>query len=360
YVRSSVTSVERLGTKRGIAKKRVLPLVEMLSLFRLVMIVGPNLVTGTFLLNNCYAFVLFDSGLNRSFVSTRFSSMLDIDLVKIDTSYEVKLADERVVSTNTVLKGCTSNLVNHIFKIDLLPIELGTFDVIIGLDWLVKYDAIIVCGEKVVCIPYGNKTLIVKSDKAIKNWPAPMTPMEVRQFLRLAGYYQRFINGLSLISKPLTKLTQKDKKYEWRKDEEEAFQTLNQKVCSTPILALPEGTKDFVVYCDASLKGYGAELMQKEKVIAYAFRQLKVQEENYATHDLELGAIVFALRLWRHYLYWTKCVVFTDHKSLQYILNHKELNLRQRRWIKLLRNYEIRYHSGKENVVADALSQKKD
>ncbi|GJY89501.1 putative reverse transcriptase domain-containing protein [Tanacetum coccineum] len=162
--------------------------------------------------------------------------------------------------------------------------------------------------------------------KAIKSWAAPTTPTEVRQFLGLAGYYRRFIEGFSLISKPLTKLTQKNKKYEWGKEEEEAFQTLKQKLCSAPILALPEGTKDFMVYCDASLKGYGAVLMQREKVIAYASRQLKVHEENYTTHDLELGAVVFALRLWRHYLYGTKCVVFTDHKSLLYILNQKELN----------------------------------
>ncbi|GJU71800.1 putative reverse transcriptase domain-containing protein [Tanacetum coccineum] len=465
-----------------------------------------------------------------------------------------------------VLKGCTLSLVNHIFEIDLMPIELGTFNVIIGMDWLVKHDAVIVCGEKVVRIPYENKTLIVEGDKdwifievirvlspvmpgaapvarapyrlapskmkelsvqlqellekgficpssspwgaqvlfvkkkdgsfrmymiyrelnkltiknrypllriddlfdqlqgssvyskidlrsgyhqlrikeedipitafrtryghfefqvmpfgltnapandeehekhlriilellkeeklyakfskcdfwldsvqflghvidrsgvhvdpakieAIKSWAAPTTPTEVRQFLGLAGYYRRFIEGFSLISKPLTKLTQKNKKYEWGSEEEEAFQTLKQKLCSAPILALLEGTEDFVVYCDASLKGYGAVLMQREKVIAYASRQLKVHEENYTTHDLELGAIIFALRLWRHYLYGTKCVVFTDHKSLQYILNQKELNLRQRRWIELLSDYdcEIRYHPGKGNVVADALSRK--
>ncbi|GJU17946.1 putative reverse transcriptase domain-containing protein [Tanacetum coccineum] len=382
---------------------------------------GPNVVTGTFLLNNRYASVLFDSGSDRSFVNTRFSSMLDIDPVKIDTSYEVELADGRVVSTNTVLKGCTLSLVNHIFKIDLMPIELGTFDVIIGMDWLVKHDAVIVCGEKVVRIPYENKTLIVEGDKggsrlkiiscikarkyveqgchlflahvtkknskekrmedvpvirdfpevfpeelpglppprqvefridlvpgatpvarapyrlapsemkelsvqlqellekgfirpssspwgapvlfvkkkdgsfrmcidyrelnkltvknrypllriddlfdqltryghfefqieAIKNWVAPMTPTEVRQLLGLTGYYR-----------------------------------------SAPILALPKGTKDFMVYCDASLKGYRAMLMKREKVIAYASQQLKTHEENYTTHDLELGAVVFAL-----------------------------------------------------------------
>ncbi|GKD70373.1 putative reverse transcriptase domain-containing protein, partial [Tanacetum coccineum] len=138
--------------------------------------------------------------------------------------------------------------------------------------------------------------------------------------------YRRFIEGFSLISKPLTKLTQKDKKYEWGKEEEEVFQTVKQKLCSAPILALPERTEDSVVYYDASLKGYEAVLMQRDKVITYASRQLKVHEENYTTHDLELGA----------------------------------LNLRQRRWIELLSDYdcEIRYHPRKENVVADALSRK--
>ncbi|GKB54627.1 putative nucleotidyltransferase, ribonuclease H [Tanacetum coccineum] len=169
--------------------------------------------------------------------------------------------------------------------------------------------------------------------EAIRNWAAPTTPTEVRQFLGLAGYYRRFIEGFSLISKPLTKLTQKDKKYEWGKEEDEAFQLLKQKLCSVPILALPEGTEDFVVYCDVSLKGYGAVLMQQEKVIGYASRQLKTHKENYTTHDLELGAVVFPLR-----------------KSL----------IRQHRWIELLSDYdcEIRYHLGKANVVADALSRK--
>ncbi|GKC91539.1 putative reverse transcriptase domain-containing protein, partial [Tanacetum coccineum] len=146
----------------------------------------------------------------------------------------------------------------------------------------------------------------------------------------------------------------------WDKDEEEAFQLLKEKLCSTPILALPDGIEDFVVYCDASHQGLGAVLMQRQKVIAYASRQLKTHEKNYTTHDLELGSVVFALRIWRHYLYGTKCTVYTDHKSLQHILDQKELNMRQRRWIELLSDYdcEIRYHPGKANVVADALSRK--
>ncbi|GKF54574.1 putative reverse transcriptase domain-containing protein [Tanacetum coccineum] len=135
---------------------------------------------------------------------------------------------------------------------------------------------------------------------------------------------------------------------------------LKQKLCSTPILALPEGTENFVVYCNASHKGLGVVLMQKEKVIAYTSQQLKIHEKNYTTHDLELRDVVFALKIWRHYLYGTKCTVFTDHKSLQHILDQKELNMRQRRWLELLSDYdcEIRYYTGKANVVADALSRK--
>ncbi|GJZ44753.1 putative reverse transcriptase domain-containing protein, partial [Tanacetum coccineum] len=196
--------------------------------------------------------------------------------------------------------------------------------------------------------------------ESIKDWESPKTPTEIRQFLGLAGYYRRFIEGFSKIAKPMTKLTQKSVKFDWGEKEETAFQTLKQKLCSAPILALPEGSENFVVYCDASHKGLGAVLMQKEKVIAYASRQLKIHEKNYTTHDLELGVVVFALKMWRHYLYGTKCVVFTDHKSLQHILDQKELNMRQRRWLELLSDYdcELRYHSRKANVVSDALSQK--
>ncbi|GJZ67147.1 putative reverse transcriptase domain-containing protein, partial [Tanacetum coccineum] len=152
----------------------------------------------------------------------------------------------------------------------------------------------------------------------------------------------------------------KNKKYIRGENPESAFQLLKQKLCEASILALPEGNDDFVVYCNASHQGLGVVLMQREKVIAYASRQLKPNEENYTTHDLELGAVVFALKIWRHYLYGTKCTVFTDHKSLQHILDQKELNMRQRRWLELLADYdcEIRYHPGKANVVADALSRK--
>nr|GEY24465.1 putative reverse transcriptase domain-containing protein [Tanacetum cinerariifolium] len=491
---------------------------------------GPNLVTSTFLLNNRYASVLFDSGSDMSFVDTRFSFMLDIDPVKIDTSYEAVLADRRILVKHDVVIVCGEKVVRIAyrkktltvksykgmsrlkkpkekrledvpvisdfsevfpndfprlppsrqveFRIDLLPgaapvahapyrllpYEMRELSVQLqeilekgfirsssspwGAHLCIKEDAIPITAFRTryghfelqvmpfglinapavfmdlmnrVCKPYLDKFVIMFIDdilvyskdeeehrkhlkiilellkkerlytkfskcdfwldsvqflghvidrngfhvdpaniKAIGNWAALMAPTELRQFLGLPGYYRRFIEGFSLISKPLTKLTQKDKKREWGKEEEEAFQTLKQKLCSAPILALPEGREDFVVYCDASLKGYGVVLMQREKVIAYASRPLKTHKENYATHDLELGAVVFALRLWRHYLYGKKCMVFTDHKILQYISNQKELNLRQRRWIELLNDYdcEIQYHPEKENVVADALSRK--
>ncbi|GKB35311.1 putative reverse transcriptase domain-containing protein [Tanacetum coccineum] len=159
--------------------------------------------------------------------------------------------------------------------------------------------------------------------ESIKDWTSPKSPTEIRQFLGLAGYYRRFIEG-------------------------------------APILALPEGSEDFIAYYDASNKGLGAVLMQREKVISYASRQLKIHEKNYTTHDLELGAVVFALKIWRHYLYRTKCIVFTDHKSLQHILDQNKINMRQRRWLELLSDYDcdIRYHPGKANVVADSLSRK--
>ncbi|GJR49007.1 putative reverse transcriptase domain-containing protein [Tanacetum coccineum] len=174
--------------------------------------------------------------------------------------------------------------------------------------------------------------------ESIKDWASPKSPTEIRQFLGLAGYYRRFIEGFSKIAKPMTKLTQKKVKFEWGDKQEAAFQLLKQKLCSAPILALPEGSEDFIAYCDASKKGLGIVLMQREKVIAYASRQLKIHEKNYTTHDLELGAVVFALIIWRYYLYGTKCTVFTDHKSLQYIINQKELNMRQHRWLELLKN----------------------
>nr|GEU76056.1 putative reverse transcriptase domain-containing protein [Tanacetum cinerariifolium] len=377
-------------------------------------------------------------------------------------------------------------------KIRTFSEQLGSFNVIIGMDWLAKYHVVIVCDEKLVCIPFGNETLIVHGDRSnqgndtrlniisctktqkymlkeyhvflahvtakkskdksegkrledidlmpgvapVARAPYRLAPSKMKElsdqlqelfdkgfiwpssspwgasvlFIKkkdgsfrmyidyrelnkltvknrypllriddlfdqlqgssvyykidlrsgLAGYYRRFIKGFSKIAKSMTKLTQKGVKFDWGDTEEAVFQLIKKKMYSVPILALPEGSEDFVVYCDALLKGLGAVLMQWDKVIAYASRQLKIHDKIYTTHDLELGSVVFALKIWRHYLYGTKCTVFKDHKSLQHILNQKELNMRQRRWLELLSDYdyEIRYHPGKANVVADALSRK--
>ncbi|GKC57552.1 putative nucleotidyltransferase, ribonuclease H [Tanacetum coccineum] len=164
--------------------------------------------------------------------------------------------------------------------------------------------------------------------EAVKKWKTPTTPSEIRSFLGLAGYYQRFILNFSKIAKPLTSLTQKNQKYVWRVEQEEAFQTLKNNLCDAQILKLPNGVEDFVVYCDASNQGLGCVLMQRGKMIAYASRQLKTHKKNYTTHDLEF--------------------------------DQKELNVRQRRWIELFSDYECKicYHPSKANVVADALSRK--
>ncbi|GJS96430.1 putative reverse transcriptase domain-containing protein [Tanacetum coccineum] len=492
---------------------------------------NPNVVTGMFLLNQHLARVLFDSGADKSFVSISLASKLNIPPITIDTFYDIEMADENLVSTNTVIQGAILTLLNQPFKIDLMPIKLGSFDVVIGMDWLSKYHARIICDEKVVHIPIDGETLIIRGDQSktrlnliscikteryisrgcqvfvaqimekksdekrledipvvreflevfpedlpglppvrqvefqidlipgatlVARAPYRLAPSEMQElsnqlqeladrgFIRpstspwgarvffvkkkdgsfkmcidyqelnkltvknryplpriddlfdqlqgssvyskidlRSGYHQlrvrdedipktafrtryghyefqvmpfgltnapvvfmdlmnrRFIEGFSKIAKSLTELTQKNKKYIWGEDQESAFQLLKQKLCEAPILALPEGNDDFVVYCDASHQGLGAVLMQREKVIAYASRQLKPHEENYTTHDLELGAVVFALKIWRHYLYGTKCTVFTDHKSLQHILDQKELNMRQRRWLELLAKYEL-------------------
>ncbi|GJR05358.1 putative reverse transcriptase domain-containing protein [Tanacetum coccineum] len=394
-------------------------------------------MTGTFLLNNRYASILFDTSVDRSFVSTAFSSQIDITPSTLDHYYDVELADGRIIGLNTILRGCTLNFLNHPFNIDLMPVELGSLDVIIGMDWLAKYQAVIVCAEKidlhakrmsylfgpedllglpptrqvefqidlipgaapVARAPYrlapskmkelsdqlqelSNKGFIRPSSSP---WGAPvlfvkkkdgsfeygkkifrrryseldMVIMSSRPYLdkfmiffiddiliysknkkeheehlkvilellkKEELYYRRFIEGFSKIANSITKLTQKGVKFDLSDKAEAEFQLIKQKLCSAPILALPEGSEKFIVYCDASINGLGVVLMQREKVIVYASRQLKIHEKNYTTHDLEL-----------------------DHKSLQHILDQKDLNMRQRCWLELLCDYdcEIRYHPGK-------------
>ncbi|GJZ21471.1 putative reverse transcriptase domain-containing protein [Tanacetum coccineum] len=416
----------------------------------------PNVVMGTFLLNQRPARILFDSGADKSFVSIPFASMLNIPPNTLDTTYNIKMADGNLISTNTVIQGCTLTLLNQPFEIDLMPIKLGSFDVVIGMDWLSKYHARIICDEKVIHIQSKGETLIIraqvmekKSDEkrledipVVREFPV-VFPEElpglppVRQvefqidlipravptafrtryrhyefqvmpfglttapavFMDLMNHVCKpyldkfvivFIDDILIYSRNkeehenhlriILELLRKEKLYAkfskcdfWIRIMQFLGHLINSqglhvdpakieaKLCEAPILALPKGNDNLVVYCDASIQGLGAVLMQREKVIAYASRQLKPYEENYTTHDLELGVDVFALKIWRHCLYGTKCIVFTNHKSLLHVLNQKELNMRQRRWVELLADYdcEIRYHPGKVNVVADALSRKR-
>ncbi|KAL0546479.1 hypothetical protein IC582_016389 [Cucumis melo] len=196
--------------------------------------------------------------------------------------------------------------------------------------------------------------------EAVTGWTRPSTVSEVRSFLGLAGYYRRFVENFSRIATPFTQLTRKGASFVWSKACEDSFQNLKQKLVTASVLTVPDGSGSFVTYSDASKKGLGCVLMQQGKVVAYASRQLKSHEQNYPTHDLELAAVVFALKIWRHYLYGEKIQIFTDHKSLKYFFTQKELNMRQRRWLELVKDYdcEILYHPGKANVVADALSRK--
>jgi hypothetical protein len=193
----------------------------------------------------------------------------------------------------------------------------------------------------------------------VMDWKPPKTVHQIRSFLGLAGYYRRFIPDFSRIAKSMTELLKKGVKFVWSEDCEKAFHTLRQHLTTAPVLVQPDNSQPFEVFCDASSTGLGCVLMQENRVIAYASRSLRPHEVNYPTHDLELAAVVHALKIWRHYLMGNRCNIFTEHKSLKYIFTKSELNMRQRRWLELIKDYdiEVHYHPGKANVVADALSR---
>ncbi|CAA0841698.1 Uncharacterized mitochondrial protein AtMg00860, partial [Striga hermonthica] len=195
---------------------------------------------------------------------------------------------------------------------------------------------------------------------AVQNCSTPKSPSEVRSFLGLAGYYRMFIEGFFKIALPLYQLTRKSVKFEWTDRCESSFQELKKRLTTAPVLTIPNPSRSFTIFSDASRQGLGCVLMQEGQVVAYASRQLKPHEQNYPTHDLKLAAVVHALKIWRHNLYGGRCDIFTDHKSLQYIFTQNELNMRQHRWLELDKDYDctIQYHPGKANVVADALSRK--
>nr|GEX00503.1 hypothetical protein [Tanacetum cinerariifolium] len=291
-----------------------------------------NVVTCTFLLNNRYALILFDTGADRSFVSTAFSSLIDIIPMILDYGYDIKLADGRIIWVNTLIRGCTLNFLNHPFNINLMPAEMGSFDIIIGIDWLSKYHAVIVCDEKIVRVPFGNEILIIrgyrsnngresrlniisctKTQKYILKgcsiFLAHVTTKKskdkseekrledrkqehkkhlklILDLLKKEELHPKFSKcefwipkvqflghvidnqGFSKIAKSMTKLTQKKVKFDWGNKQEVAFQLLKEKLCNATILALPEGSENFIVYCDASHNRLGVVLIQNEKVRA--------------------------------------------------------------------------------------------
>ena len=196
--------------------------------------------------------------------------------------------------------------------------------------------------------------------KTVTKWERPTTVTEVRSFVGLARYYRRFMQDFARIASPLTKLTKKGVPFRWNDACEASFQNLKERLVTASVLTVPESSEGYVIYSDASMKGLGCVLMQHGKVVAYVSRQLKEYKKNYSTHNLELAAVVFMLKIWRHYLYGEKTQIFTDHKSLKYFFTQKELNMRQRRWLELVKDYDvdIQYHPGKGNVVANNLSRK--
>ncbi|XP_071713057.1 uncharacterized protein [Rutidosis leptorrhynchoides] len=347
-------------------------------------------ITGMFLVNSVPAHVLFDCGANRSFVSNTFCAKLNVPVRVINEPLSVKVGDGKTVPVTKFVSGITIDIEGSLFPVTCLVMPIPSFDVVLGINWLSDHKASIKCDRKIISFPVaGGKLVMARGDRG--GFCCPLLSMMKAQkslakgcdsFLAyvidvkkekkvvfdipvVSEYPEVFpdeLPGLPLIREVKYKIelvpgaTPK-----WGNEQETAFQTLKSLLCQAPVLALPEGSDEFVVYCDASLSSVGCVLMQRDHVIAYASRQLKLSEKNYPAHDLEMAAVVFTLRLWRHYLYGTHCVIFTNHKSLQYIFSQKEMNMRQRRWQELIKDYdcEIRYHPGKANVVADALSHKK-
>nr|GEV25339.1 hypothetical protein [Tanacetum cinerariifolium] len=346
---------------------------------------GSNIVTGTFLINNHYAYVLFDLGVDFSFVLTIFSTLVDVIPDNLDVSYAVELADRKITKTKNVLRGCTIGL-GYSFNIDLIPVELGSFDVIIG-DMSDKEKkltlSIISCtktqkymenGCQVFLAQVTKKETEVKSkEKGLEDmpiiWKFPEVFPEdlpglppVRQVEFQIDLVLGFIRpSSSPWGAPILFVKKKDGSFLMCLDYCKVNKlTVKNRYLLSRIDTLFDSLQRSSAYSKINLR-VSTVLMQKERVITYASRQLNIHEKNYTTYDLELEAVVFTLKMWRHYLYGTKCVVSTVHKSLQHIIDQKELNMRQRKWLELLSDCdcESRYHLRKENMLEDALSQKK-
>nr|GEX84316.1 putative reverse transcriptase domain, ribonuclease H-like domain, aspartic peptidase domain protein [Tanacetum cinerariifolium] len=265
-----------------------------------------NVITGMFLLNNCYTRILFGIGADRSFVSTTFSALIDITSTTLENHYDVELAYEKIIRVNAIVHGCTLNFMNHPFNIDLMPVPLGSFEVIIGMNWLTKYHEVIIRDKKIVLVPFGREIVAPVARAPYRLAPSKMKELAKKlQELSDKGFIRP---SSSPWGAPVLFVKKKDGSFRMCIDyhklnkltgekEEASFQLIKQKLCSAPILALPKGSENFIVYCDASHKDLGAVLMQNGKVIAYASRKLKIHEKNYTTHNPELGAMVFALQI---------------------------------------------------------------
>ena len=179
---------------------------------------------------------------------------------------------------------------------------------------------------------------------AVMSWERPKSVFEIRSFLGLAGYYRRFIEDFSQLATPMMRLTRKKVKFDWDDRCEKAFRELKSRLTSAPILIVPDRGQRYTVYCDASRSGLLCVLMQSRRVVAYGSRQLKIHEQNYPTHGMELAVVVLALKILCHYLYGEEFEVYLDHKSLKYILTQRDLNMRQRRWMEFLEDYDFNLH----------------
>ncbi|TXG69298.1 hypothetical protein EZV62_004233 [Acer yangbiense] len=304
-----------------------------------------NVASGILSLFSRDAKVLFDPGATHSFISSKFALFSDKPAELLDYSLSVATPLGDSVAVKIVYKACVISFDGREFYVDLLPLDMHDFDVILGMDWLSAYHACVDCFTKDIVFHIPGQTEFRFQDARKSH---------VRGFISMIKASKMLSRGCEGFLANVVMVSNKENSVL------ESFRELKNCLVTAPILTIPSGGDGYVVYSDASRKGLGCVLMQNGMVVAYASRQLKVHEQNYPTHDLELAAVVFALKIWRHYLYGETCQIFTDHKSLKYLFTQKELNMRQRRWLELVKDYDctINYHPGKANVVADALSRK--
>ncbi|GAU51023.1 hypothetical protein TSUD_411670 [Trifolium subterraneum] len=331
-----------------------------------------NLIRGTCFIHDTPLIAIIDTGATHSFISMDCMKRLNIPVYEMSGCMNIETPASGSVITRLVCRNCPVSVFGRHFGMDLVCIPLSGIDVIFGMNWLVFNQVHINCCEKTVIFPNSEGSLPLMNGEELKESSNDHGELfMVFGSLKLEGGAK--LEGIPVV-REFSDVFPEDISDLLPEREVEfgidlvpgtspismAPYQLKEKLTTAPVLILPDAKESFVVYCDASKLGLGGVLMQKGKVVAYASRQLKIHERNYPTHDLELAAVVFALKVWRHYLYGSRFEVFSDHKSLKYLFDQKELNMRQRRWLEFLKDYdfELSYHPGKANVVADALSRK--